>query len=138
MLSEIFYACSIEAHSLVISTKNDESVDQVSASHNLSLYRDGLLRNRDLLPRQFKCLVNDIPHTATAGYFHMDDCDGFYRMAGEDLCHLRDIPLNIRIQFRAEDDHDSILQELRMKPCVSEGYTVSSDQQIGIIEIRSS
>ncbi len=66
----------------------------------------------------------------------MDDCDGFYRMAGEDLCHLRDIPLNIRIQFRAEDDHDLILQELRMKPCVSEGYTVSSNEQIGIIEIR--
>ncbi len=66
----------------------------------------------------------------------MDNRDRFDRVAGEDLCKFRDIPVNVRIQFRAEDDHDPILQELRMKPGVRKGYTVSRDQQIGIIEIR--
>ena len=66
----------------------------------------------------------------------MGNRDRFDGVAEEDLRQFRDISVNVRIQFRAEDNHDPVPQELCVKPCVGERDTVSGDKQIGIVKIR--
>ena len=58
-------------------------------------------------------------------------------VTGEDLRQFRDISVNIRIQFRTEDNHDPIFQEFLVKPGVRERDAVSRNQQIGVVKIRS-
>jgi len=69
---------------------------------------DCLLRDRNFLPRLFQSPVHYISHTAAAQDLHMGDHNRFDGVAGEYLRQFCDISVNVRIQFRAEDNHDPV------------------------------
>lgn len=72
--------------------------------------QDGVLFDRDLLSRAFQRLIHDVSHAAAAGNLHVQDGDRADRVLREYLCEFRDVALDVRIQFRAEEDHDLIPQ----------------------------
>ena len=57
-------------------------------------------------------------------------------MPGEDLREFFDIAVNVRIQFRAEDNEDLPPQELCVETRVREGGAVSGDEQVRVLKIR--
>ncbi len=56
-------------------------------------------------------------------------------MPGKDLRELFDIAVNVRIEFRAEDDQDPAPQELRVEPGVGERDAVCRDEEVRVVKV---
>ena len=93
-------------------------------SRNLPIDGDGDLFHRDLLPRSFEGPIDHISDSPAARDFHADNGYRVDWMAGEEVREFGDVPVNICVEFRAEDDHDFITQEIPVEARIRKGSAV--------------
>ena len=65
----------------------------------------------------------------------MKDRERVDRMSREYVCQFRNIPVDIRVKFRAEYYHNFALQKIAVEVCEGKGDTIRGDKEICIIEV---